>query len=175
MRFGPPILAQGAFKIARSDIRRTFSPPELSISFYSMSIARFLVLLVTTAANEEASFNDFVIPRRLAECGEHEETCKCMMGCEVNGGDSGACNDNKDNNGRVVQPVLTGMTQFNVCDIMKCMIYCANDQGCVDNDMKESCSKTKAAACTDIDCSGAETSTVFGLTTFVSVMVMMHF
>jgi len=150
-----------------------------------MSIAQtvtFVVLMVTAAASEEASFKA-LMSRRLAGCDDkHADVCKCIMGCEVNGGDGGDCTDDKVKNAELTTKAMMGAITDakKMCDLYMCMAYCAKSLDCLDDEFKAGCNsykKTSEEAGTkcDVDCDAAKPAAVFGLTTLLSVMVMMQF
>merc|ERR1719161_1497697 len=121
-----------------------------------MAFANIVALLAITAAvaAKEEDFQSVrqLFARRLSKCDEssHEESCKCMMGCEVMGGDSSGCSDDKEKNAELTGTKALGVimdgdgdAQKKACDLMMCAAYCAKSLDCMDDDFKKSCEDTK--------------------------------
>ena len=112
--------------------------------------------------------------RRLAKCEDkHEAMCECLLGCEVMGGDSDKCSDNKENNLKAVSEKMAGLAIDKLCDVVKCQVYCANANDCLDDDVKTQCENSKkAATACDVDCNDANPSTILSITAFLLAVAM---
>jgi len=129
-----------------------------------MAITKIIAVLAIIAVAAEA-----------AKCDDDtEKSCKCFMGCEVMGGDSGKCTDKKEDNQKALAEKSGDLTdKKKACDVMMCQAYCAkNELDCVD-DFKKSCEAYKKMDkdC-GVDCAGANPTAILGMTALSLVAMM---
>merc|ERR1712118_203617 len=104
------------------------------------------VLAITIVAAEEDLSSS---ARRLAACdADPEKSCKCIMGCEVFGGDSGKCTDKKEDNAKLMAEKSADVMKDKkkMCDKMMCEAYEKTDKDC------------------GVDCAGANPTAILGMT-----------
>lgn len=127
-----------------------------------VQLVTFVALMATTAG---------------ADCAEKkpEESCKCVLGCEVMGGDGGECSDDKKKNAELAaKKTPTDMSdKTKMCDVLKCGAYCANAVECNDDATKKNCEDTKKMVdgC-DVDCNGVNPTSALGFATLLFALVV---
>jgi len=139
-----------------------------------MAITKIIAVLAITvvAAEEDLSSS----ARRLAACdADPEKSCKCIMGCEVFGGDGGKCTDKKEDNQKLMAEKSAEIMKDKkkMCDNMMCQAYCAkNELDCID-DFKKTCEAYKKMDkdC-GVDCAGANPTAILGMTALLVAAVM---
>merc|ERR1712138_269574 len=98
--------------------------------------------------------------------GNLKDFCKCVFGCEVNGGDSGRCSDDFKANVKHLRDEYADTDAPLTCDEMMCTAYCMNAVdffSCVD-DWHEGCQEFKGnTSDCDIDCDGVGPAATMGL------------
>jgi len=141
-----------------------------------MAITKIIVVLAITAVAAEQDLSSIrdLVGRRLKCADKVEEGCKCYMGCEVYGGDSGKCTDKKEDNAKLMaekQPKIDDKKKM--CDTMMCGAYCAKSLECADDEFKDGCENYKKMDkdC-GVDCSGANPTAILGMTALLFAGVM---
>jgi len=131
-----------------------------------MAIVQFVALVAvwTTAANAANCQGD----------GPTKELCKCILGCDVNGGDSGECSDDIKKNSELLVQKAQFTDEGRLCDSLKCGAYCQNSLKCEDLDTT-GCEAIKGLMKTgcDVDCNGVgQSTTVLSFATLLLAAIM---
>merc|ERR1712224_675416 len=141
-------------------------------TFITMAIAKIFSLVAITTVAVQGKENFTAVPaqgeepfhvRLLQECDADDcncqEGCKCLFGCEILGADGSWCASDHAKNIELSAEPMSKMPQdtTSMCELFKCIAYCAKSVGCGQQESKELCEQYKShdQDC-NADCDGDE-------------------